>query len=517
VPSGLTDLEEKEKFVFQSNLFNVYKEGQSRFAEPELAEFLSARKLHDLIKDNTLRIKIALKLFLPTTRTREPIPKLREIAVWLAAMNSEFRNELININPGILLHDYVGTLNEQNKLRIWQWLVENYSNRDWFNDKKWRGHYGILACETLVPELTKVLENPQDYGLSIRLIALEIIRHGKIISLTNCLVSLVENMDENPLVLKDSARALKKLAPDKVAVLKSWLDWPEEKDKDNELLGFALDALWPDFIDIDRLITSLRPQEEHRIGRYWLFLNDLPKRLTDKQRDKLLDTFSDELNVLLKNRYKRKGNENRESSRFLSPPFMHSHNFSKFLLPQLKEWKNKKENVSYILKWLFTYIRAKEYGLFSYGDSDTDKKLNHFILQENDFRHLLFRSYLEELSIKGNKKSTQNYSYPNILYIYGTEKEDLPFWQDTLVQYQNNEQWFIGLIWEYFWQTWEKAGFPHGILDWLVKLTEKNPELNRLWNDYRKCRYNQVHQKWRWEEAEEERQKDIVTWNTLVI
>ena len=107
--------------------------------------------------------------------------------------------------------------------------------------------------------------------------------------------ALMNDFAEDNLLLSEVGKSLAELAPERKKELGAWLDLPPSKDPDNNLLAKALEALWPESIDIDTLIKHLRPQKDYfTISNYRLFIRDLGKRIKKEEQKKFL-------NFLLKN------------------------------------------------------------------------------------------------------------------------------------------------------------------------------------------------------------------------
>lgn len=293
VPFGLSkEPPSAEREVFSTQLFEKYLDGQYRFADPGIAVYLAARRLNQLLDQGSIRADRLAALFFPSAGSEETIPRLRDLGGWLCALNASFRQVIIKRNPNTVLHDYVGSLSDDDRVTIWRWLVNRYSGREWFDSKQLSPYIGQLACEPLIQDLRTVLSQKEGFGRDLRLLALEVIRKGKLNGLTSELLTVLRDLQEDSIILIVAAEALAATAPEQLPVLKDWLDMPREKDPKSYLLGTALDLLWPDYIDLNTLITHLRPQASANLGTYWSFFLSLNKRLSPDNRAQLLDVFA---------------------------------------------------------------------------------------------------------------------------------------------------------------------------------------------------------------------------------
>ena len=119
-----------ERLVLDSNLFQVYSESLRRFNEPEIADYLAASRLHKAIEEQTLSTDAVWRVLAGSAGNYQIVPRLRGMSVWLSAINAKFRRHAIQKNPGLLLYDYTGKLTSNDKVKIWNWLVQNYADRN---------------------------------------------------------------------------------------------------------------------------------------------------------------------------------------------------------------------------------------------------------------------------------------------------------------------------------------------------------------------------------------------------
>lgn len=507
--SGHGLVEEKE--AFKTDIFQTYGHDQYRFNEPELAEYLAAKKLDRLITDNTLYPKKALQLFFPSPENKYPVPLLSRTAVWLCALNQPIRQEFLTIYPSLLIHDYVGDLTDQDKVAIWRWLLEQFRDREWFDDSEWRDHVGVLACESLVPELIEVIENRDRYGHNLRILAIKIARRGRLCKVLKAIAAKIKDYEEGLLFLSVAGRALVELAPPRARELKPWLDLPPDIDPDNELLSQALDALWPQHIDLKILINHLRPHRNYySVGSYDLFLKDLPKRLTPEERAELVSSLAGELTNRLMDRKKNRDADRHETDR----PLFASDFFGEFLSAQLEDWKNRPEHIPLFEEWLDIFEQARRYGLIM-PDHDQVKSIGLLIETEHEFRQSLCKQrVLRDYEQKGRHFDPHRF-YWTMLEILYPRQEDVRFWQETLKAWQQENEDLVPVAWDSLHMAWKGAGYPDEIIDWIEDLASQSQTIRQLWDRDRQCSLEGENAKWRVEhtsrkkEAKEKRKKNV--------
>lgn len=232
-----------EKAVFSTALFEPYADGLFRFADPGLTDYLASLRLNELLNSGSITCDRLSDLFFPYQEADEIIPRLRNFAGWLCAVNPCFRHSIIKRNPAAILHDYVGNLSDDDKIAIWRWMVTRYADRQWFDDTQLSPYISQLACEAITDDLRLVLSDKKKNGRDLRILAIKIAQHGKIRGLAKEMVSILEDQHEKPMIWRDAAYALADIAPEQLSVLKSWLDLPDKQDPDKDFLGTALDLL----------------------------------------------------------------------------------------------------------------------------------------------------------------------------------------------------------------------------------------------------------------------------------
>jgi hypothetical protein len=496
VPFGLSgESLSAEREVFSTQIFEKYANGQYRFAEPGLTDYLAARRLNQLLEQGSIRPDKFAALFFPSSDSEEMVPQLRNLAGWLCALNVFFRQIIIKRNPNVVLHDYVGSLCDDDRVTIWRWLVNRFSGREWFDSQQLTPYIGQLACESLIQDLKTVISQKGRFGRDLRLLALEIIRKGKLKGLTSELLTVLRDLQEDSIILIVAAEALAVTAPEQLPVLKDWLDMPREKDPKNYLLGTALDLLWPDHIDLNTLITHLRPQESAHLGTYWSFFLALTKRLSPDDRAQLLDVLALSLkqNIQLIESDKQGVHEN------WSEVYYPVREFDRFLLAQFRDWKDQQDKAPRLEVWLSVLTEAATYGLVTGLET---QKIAEIIQHEHNLRQQLMLLRIERLFGQEADGSVGEkiFSHNNI---YLPQKEDLNFWHRILNEWGNRERGLLEAAWECFELAWSKADYPPEVLDWLEKASKDFPLIRQIWEHRRQCPYdpNSRSMKWRFEEV----------------
>ena len=496
VPFGLSgESLSAEREVFSTQIFEKYINGQYRFADPGIADYLAARRLNQLLEQGSIRPDRLAALFFPSTESEEMVPRLRNLGSWLCALNPSFRQVIIKRNPNVVLHDYVGSLCDDDRVTIWRWLVNHYSGREWFDSRQLSPYVGQLACESLIQDLKTVISQKERFGRDLRLLALEVILKGKLKGLTSELLSVLRDSKEKSVILSIAAETLAVTAPEQLPVLKDWLTLPVEKDPENDLLGTSLDLLWPDYIDLNTLIAHLRPQSSAHIGTHWSFFLSLDKRLSPDDRAQLLDVFAARLKEVIQLIESDKQGIHENWSEIYYP----AREFDRFLLAQLQDWKDQQDKVPRLEAWLSVLVEAATYGLVTGLETE---KIAEIVQHEHELRQRFMLLRLERLFVQEADGSVSGkFFLHNNTYL--PQKEDLSFWQQTLDEWENRDQGLLEAAWECFELAWSRTDYTPEVLDWLEEASKKFPAIAQIWERRRQCPYdpNSQSMKWKFKEA----------------
>lgn len=386
-------------------------------------------------------------------------------------------------------------------------MVKKYGDREWFDTGEWYPHMGVLACEDIVAELKEVIEKRDRYCCSLRILAIEIARQGKLEKLSHVISARVTDYEENQILLSAAGRALVELDLNRVTDLKAWLDLPKDIDPDNTLLAQALDTLWPEHIDLDSLIKHLRPQKDYySVGRYRMFLLDLPKRLTSEQRPQVLSALAEELANRVENR--KKNQKGTPSMR--DRPLFASDFFGDLLSIQLEDWNAHLDHIPVLERWLDIFDNAKKYGLLH--EREHAKAISLHIEKAHELRRELCRYHV--LRYHGEKADPQSFYWYVSKSVY-PRREDVGFWQETLKIWEKEYPDLVPIAWHALIMAWRAGDYSSDIMEWIEKCSEQNHIIRKLWDRDRQRSLDGEDAKWRQKDAllkkqeQEKRRKNV--------
>ena len=293
----LADSTEENKSVFKSPLFELFKDSQYRFNQPDIADYLASYQLDKLIKDHSVQIKTLLCLFFPSSYTDEPVPALRDLIAWLCNFNKEFRQTILAKNPSIILHKYYDIpFTDEDRLTIWQWVIKHYGGLKWFDDAWIRPYCGRLACEAIIPKLKEVFTDKFFDRLSE--LALVIIGEGKLIGFLNEIITIINDKQANILLQSQAVHTLSQTHPEKISILEKLLNLSTEQDPDNRLFWNAFNYLWPNYISFDTLFAHLHSNKD-KIKNYYGINRTFPKLFSEEERSQIIGITEQSLQKIL--------------------------------------------------------------------------------------------------------------------------------------------------------------------------------------------------------------------------
>lgn len=254
--------------IFTSRGANLYG-----FAHHTYAEFLAARYLVNSGIDHSNLMKVIQS----TDEARHAIvPQLEETAAWMASMDSTVFQDIMDIDPQVLLRSDVAKSDEKDREQLVTSLLrlleaEQINASDWNLLKYFPALRHANITRQLMPYVIDRTK-PRD----VRCVAIDIAAECKVQDLQTEMVNRALDTSEDYRIRNLAARAVTKMADSttknklRPLVLSSSLDDPLD-----ELKGHALQALWPDQLSTQEVFANLSPpKKDHYFGSYFFFLHE---------------------------------------------------------------------------------------------------------------------------------------------------------------------------------------------------------------------------------------------------
>jgi hypothetical protein len=254
--------------------------GRMGWAHQIYAEFLAAWYL----QTHDLSLEQVLSLILNDDRV---VPQLQEAVAWLASMIPEVFEEVMKIDPDVLLQSDVASRAEEDKAHLVDSLLRAYDEerlRYRFNKYQHLNHSNIgtqlraYICDSEKSE-------------SSRLVAIDICSACGIHTLQDDLLALVFDSSEIYQIRIQALRALGEIAgPKSIGKLKQLVTERQEDDISDRLKGHALKILFPNHIELKDLLKNLSEPKTKVIGNPYsdFIANDFSARLSIKDLPQVL-------------------------------------------------------------------------------------------------------------------------------------------------------------------------------------------------------------------------------------
>lgn len=266
------------------------------------AEFLAA---NFLIKNNVTPTQIMSLLTHPIGGI---IPQLYETAAWLATMNFEVLNKIIEVDPEALLKNTIVTIDVKNRSALAQSLLKLYDEEKSLPTQFTRNFYHLLKYPELANHLKPYLSKPKNHF--VKEVAIEIAEKCELKELQHEIANIAVDPTEYNHIRIEATRFVYLFGDSQTKVKLKELVF--NKEIDEEIKGYAFRALWPDFITAEELLNNLIAQDRNILligGNYKDFVSnelikglkesDLPVALKWVEKQQGYNSLRDELGTLV--------------------------------------------------------------------------------------------------------------------------------------------------------------------------------------------------------------------------
>jgi len=258
----LTDwTKEEQKTLLERPMFPFASYGRVRFHHRSTAEFLAAERLHHLLSRGMAVRALKRLLFADTFEGIKVIrPRMRPIAVWLAAINSSVFQEVLEREPEVLfIHADPSVLDPEQRKQALRAFVKMYGQGAWRGmhvPRRQVRRFGSLELAADVQSLwAEGIQNPE-----VREFLLDLVGAVPLPSCTSIAASAAADDREKEDVRLAAIRALAKIDPtiamglvDSMVVDSS--NWPDS------IVRFAIPLLFPKHMNVDQLLRLVSRQK----------------------------------------------------------------------------------------------------------------------------------------------------------------------------------------------------------------------------------------------------------------
>jgi len=252
-----------------TGLFSYCGPKRMGWAHQTYAEFLAARYLVQR------GMALPQMMSLITHRDGKLVPQLYETAAWLACMAHDVFQEIMKIDPEVLLRSDVATADKKDRADLVENLMRLYDEEKSF-DHDWavRGQYQKLAHPGLAEQLRPYICDGAKNDV-VRRVAINIAEACELQTLQGNLADIALDPTQPVPIREEAAYVVGRIGDDTTkAKLKPLAIGEAENDHRDQLRGYGLQAVWPDRITAKELFTVLKPPKvENFYGAYWTFFS----------------------------------------------------------------------------------------------------------------------------------------------------------------------------------------------------------------------------------------------------
>lgn len=202
------------------------------------------------------------------------VPQLHETAAWLATMVPDVFRKIMQVDPELLLRSDVATADDKDKEVLVANLLKLYDEGK-LVDSDWEVHkyYRKLFHSGLVNQLRPYIVDAGK-GFVVRRVAIDIAEACELKEFQEEFVNIALDPAQQMSVRVNAACAIWKMGDKESKLkLKPLALGNAGDDPDDELKGYALRALWPDYMTAEELFAVLTPpKRENFLGAYTVFL-----------------------------------------------------------------------------------------------------------------------------------------------------------------------------------------------------------------------------------------------------
>ncbi len=268
----VTENDIRDEVLSITGLFSSRGSNRMGFAHQTYAEFLAAWYLTER---NLPLVQVMSLIVSQGDPESKLIPQLHETAAWLASMRMDILEEIIKTDPDVLLRSDIST-NVDIQEKIVSSLLNHYDQgkltgrnlRSVFQYKKLK--------HPRLPEQLRPYIQDSSKSLEVRDEAIDIAKDCDVHELGEDLATLALDSSQSIHLRVNAANALCSIGNSETKLkLKPLAIGNLEKDEDDQLKGYSLEAVWPEHLTVEELFNAITPAKRRNLfGGYQSFLKN---------------------------------------------------------------------------------------------------------------------------------------------------------------------------------------------------------------------------------------------------
>lgn len=251
-----------EQLVLETLETALFQGGDKRlWSHKYYMEFLAAWYVTTIRSLSTLQIKTLL--FDAEGRV---VPQLYETAAWIADINDEIIEPIVEHDSHILLRGDLLSMNSHLKEPVAESLLKKADVGERWDLHIDRLMQGSLAHSSLDTQLIPYLDD-MEHHINARTLAVHLAQFCNVQSVQSNLLQIARNTDEMERLRRDAISALDWVGDDETKVgLKPLALLPFSDEDNSDLKQDAVRVLWPEHISVEELFASFDiPEREEEI------------------------------------------------------------------------------------------------------------------------------------------------------------------------------------------------------------------------------------------------------------
>lgn len=250
-----------------TGLFSSRGQNQIGWSHQTYGEFLAADYL---IRNSVNERKIMSLISIPGGRI---IPKFYNVAAWIALMNRVIFEKISKTEPKILLLGDITANTEDQKVSLTKAYLEHLASSnilDW--DMRPNFRYDRLNYDGIADQVMLYIDN-HSANENVRIEAMCITEACRLKELGGLLADIALDIKEPYNIRSIAARVVSHIAKstDKERLKRAIYD--NKEDSRDEIRGYALTAVWPEYLTVEELFNILTPPKRNNyFGGYSIFI-----------------------------------------------------------------------------------------------------------------------------------------------------------------------------------------------------------------------------------------------------
>ena len=257
------------KETLKTAFFSAHGQNRAVWNHRTYAEFLAASYVHNFKLE-----QIEDLILLPDDTDKRLVPQLYGTAAWLAEMNPNILQTMLQVDPEVLLRVDLENVEEQDRIAVVDALLGLYNDkrsRVFDNDRRTR--YRKLNHPKLVQQLGPYIRDKTKSDAA-RQFAIDVAEACQLQSLQDDLADIALDASQTSYTRINAGYAVVRVGDSKTkGRLRPLAIGEAGEDPDDGLKGVGLKALWPDHMDAEELFSILTPPKDMALmGAYYSFL-----------------------------------------------------------------------------------------------------------------------------------------------------------------------------------------------------------------------------------------------------